>query len=66
MGLLAWIFGFLGGLTMLMGVFTALEAVPLLNEEFTWFFWFVLSALLLLICIAFATGRGEGGGGGGY
>ncbi|MFC2013316.1 hypothetical protein ACFLU8_00245 [Chloroflexota bacterium] len=67
MAMLAWLFGFLGGLGMVMGVATALEIVPLLDEEFTWMFWFVLSALLLLLSIACAAGRsGSGGGGGGW
>jgi len=64
MATFAWLFGFIGGLCMLMGVVTALDAVPMVHEEFTWFFWFVLSTILLLISIAFAVGRGEGGGGG--
>ena len=55
MGYLAWTFGFLGGLCMIMGVATAAEIVPTLGAAYTWMFWFVLSGLLLLICIAFAT-----------
>ena len=58
MGLLAWIFGFLGGLCTVMGIITAAKVVPLLGAAFTWTFWLVLSAILLLICIAFALGRG--------
>ncbi len=57
MGVLAWIFGSLGGLCMVMGVVTAAEVVPLLGAEYTWTFWFMLSGVLLLICIAFITGR---------
>jgi hypothetical protein len=57
MGVLAWIFGLLGGLCMVMGVVTAAEVVPLLGAEYTWTFWFMLSGVLLLICIAFITGR---------
>jgi len=56
MGMLAWIVGFLGGLCMVMGIVTVTEVVPLLGEEFTWMFWFVLSAILLLMSIAFALG----------
>ena len=56
MGMLAWIAGFLGGLCMVMGILIATEVVPLLGAEFTWMFWFVLSAILLLISIAFAAG----------
>jgi len=59
MGLLAWIFGALGGLCAVMGVITAAEVVPLLGSAFTSMFWMVLSAILLLICIAFAVGRGS-------
>lgn len=53
---MGWLFGFIGALCMIMGIVTALEIVPLLNPEFTWTFWFILSALLLLISIAFAAG----------
>ena len=65
MAMMAWLFGFLGGLCMVMGIITAFEIVPLFNEALTWMFWFVLSAILLLLSIALAIGRG-GGGGGGY
>lgn len=60
MGMLAWIFGFLGMLGMVMGIVTALEVAPMLTEQLTWLFWFLVSGLLLLICIAFAVGRGGG------
>jgi len=60
MGMLAWIVGFLGGLCAVMGLITATEIIPLLGAEFTWMFWFVLSAILLLMSIAFAVGRGGG------
>ena len=59
---LAWLTGFLGGLCMVMGIVTAADIAPLLGAEFTWMFWFVLSALLLLLSIAFAVGRGGGAG----
>ena len=60
MGMLGWTFGFLGVLCMLMGVVTVTEIVPLLGEEYTWFFWFNLSGLLLLLTIAFAVAsRGQ-------
>ena len=62
MSMLAWLFGFIGGLCMMMGVVTAVKIVPPLGAEFTWMFWFVLSALLLLLSIAFAVGRGGGAG----
>jgi len=57
MGMLAWIFGSLGGLCMVMGIVTATEVVPALGTELTWMFWFILSGLLLLTAIAFAAGR---------
>ena len=58
MGTAALIFGIIGGLCAAMGVVTALGVAPLLGAEYTWIFWFGISALLLLICIAFALGRG--------
>jgi hypothetical protein len=63
MGGLAWITGFIGGLCMVMGIVTVTEVAPQIGEEFTWMFWFVLSAILLLMSIAFAVGRSNGGGG---
>jgi len=60
MGVSAWTFGFLGGLCMVMGIITATGVIPLLGAEFTWMFWFVLSAILYLTTIAFAIGRGGG------
>jgi len=57
MGLLAWIFGILGGLCAVMGIITAVAVIPEL-AALTWMFWLVLSAILLLGCIAFALGRG--------
>jgi len=56
MTFLAWTAGFLGGLCMVMGLVTVTGVVPLLGAEFTWMFWFVLSAILLLMSIAFAVG----------
>ena len=56
MGILAWIFGSIGGLCMVAGIVTATGVVPLLGAEFTTMFWLVLSALLLLASIAFAIG----------
>jgi len=58
MGTLAWVFGCLGGLCMVMGIITVLEVIPLVVTGFTGMFWMVLSAILLLISIAFAVGRG--------
>ena len=58
MGAIAAIVGTIGGLCAVMGIITAAEIIPLIGAEFTWMFWFVLSAILLLACIAFALGRG--------
>ena len=60
MGLLAWIFGSLGGLCAVMGVITAAEVidtVALVGSAFTSMFWLALSAILLLASIAFAVSR---------
>ncbi len=58
MGALAAIIGSIGGLCAMMGIITAAEVIPLLSEQFTWAFWFALSAILLLSSIAFGIGRG--------
>ena len=60
MGAIAAIIGGIGGLSAVMGIVTAAGIVPLLGTQFTWMFWFVLSAILLLASIAFALGRGGG------
>jgi len=57
MGALAWAFGAVGGLCMVMGIITAAEVVPLLGSEFTSMFWLALAAVLFLASIAFAVGR---------
>ena len=57
MGALAWTFGAIGGLCMVMGIITAFEVIPILAPALTWMFWFILSGLLLLTAIAFAAGR---------
>ena len=59
MGILALIFGILGGLCAVMGIITAAGVVLLLGVEFTSMFWMVLSVILLLSCIAFAVSRGS-------
>jgi len=56
MGVIAWIFGIIGGLCALMGIITAVGAISEI-AALTWMFWFVLSAILLLICIAAAISR---------
>ena len=58
MGIIAAIIGSIGGLCAVMGIVMALELIPPIVEQFTWMFWFVLSAVLLLASIAFAVGRG--------
>jgi len=58
MGLTAVIIGAVGGLCAVMGIITAAEVIPLIMPQFTWNFWFVLSAILLLASIAFGLGRG--------
>ena len=56
MGILAWIFGILGGLCAVMGVITAVEVFEV--AALVWTFWLMLSAILLLVCIAFALSSG--------
>ena len=57
MGIMAAIAGGIGGLCAVIGIVTATEAVAIpLGEQFTWMFWFVLSAILLLASIAFSVG----------
>ena len=56
---LAWITGIVGGLSMVMGIVTALEAIPLVGAELTWLFWFALSGVLFLASIVFTLARGE-------
>jgi hypothetical protein len=58
MGLTAAIVGAIGGLCAVMGIITAAEVIPLIMNQFTWNFWFALSAILLLAAIAFTFGRG--------
>ncbi len=55
MGLLAWIFGGLGGASAVMGILTALAVVAEV-AALTWTFWLMLSAILLLASIALAVG----------
>lgn len=57
MGILAWVFGTIGGLCAVMGIITAVEVIPEF-AELSWMFWLALSAILLLATIAFAVGRG--------
>ena len=60
MAIVAWVFGILGGLCAVMGIITATEAIPLLNElpaAFDTMFWLALGTLLLLACIAAAVSR---------
>jgi len=57
MGIIAAIIGGIGGLCAVMGIITAAEVTLLISPQFTWQFWFMLSAILLLASIAFALGR---------
>ena len=61
MGLFALILGMLGGLSAVMGIITAAEAIPLIGAEFTWLFWFWLAGVLFLATIAslLTQGRSE-------
>ena len=59
MGIFAAIAGGIGGLCAVIGIVIAADVVTVpIGEQFTWMFWFVLSAILLLASIAFAVGRG--------
>ena len=58
MSIIAAIAGAIGGLCAVMGIITAAGVIPLITPQFTWMFWFVLSAILLLGSIAIALGRG--------
>ena len=61
MGTIAAIAGAIGGLCAVLGIITAAEVANLqLGDQFTWMFWFVLSAILILASIAFLVGRGGG------
>lgn len=55
---LAWITGIVAGLCMVMGVVTALEAIPLMGAELSWLFWFALSGILFLASIVLTLARG--------
>jgi hypothetical protein len=58
MTVFAWVTGIIGGLCAVMGIVTALGAVPLLGAELGWLFWFALSGILLLASIVFTLARG--------
>lgn len=58
MSISAVIVGAVGGLCAVMGIITAAEVIPLVMPQFTWMFWFVLSAILILASIALSFGRG--------
>jgi hypothetical protein len=60
MGIMAAIVGAVGGLCAAMGIVTAAEVIEPMGAQYTWMFWFVLSAVLLLGAIALAVGRGGG------
>ena len=52
MGLFALILGMLGGLSAVMGIIIAAEAIAFLGAAFTWQFWFLLSGIRFLATIA--------------
>ena len=58
MGMLAWIFGILGGLCAVWGTITATGVVSE-YAGLTWMFWMVLGAILLLASIALTLGSGS-------
>jgi hypothetical protein len=60
MGIMAAMVGAIGGLCAVMGIVTAVEIIEPMGPQFTWIFWFALSAVLLLGSIALALGRGQG------
>lgn len=56
----AWLFGILGGICLIVGNLTALAILPEFLE-LGWAFWMAESAILMLICLAFALGhQGQG------
>jgi len=57
MGVLASIFGTIGGLCTVMGIIVAVKVLPE-YAGLSWMFWFVLAALLFLVTIVFNVGRG--------
>ena len=64
MGMLALIFGILGGVCTVMGILSAAEIAPQIlgaSVAFTTAGWGGLAVILLLGCIALAVGRGSGG-----
>jgi hypothetical protein len=55
MAILAIVLGILGGLSVVMGIVTALDVVPFLGTlpaDFNAMFWMVLAAILILGCVA--------------
>jgi len=61
MGITAAIAGGIGGLCAILGIITIADVVEIpIGDQFTWTFWFMLSAILLLASIALALGRGNG------
>lgn len=53
---IAWLFGILGGLFLLVGNLVALTIIPDLMG-LGWAFWFAESAILMLVSIVFAVGH---------
>jgi hypothetical protein len=62
MAIAAWALAILGGLSAVMGIITATEAIPFLADlpaQFTALFWVALGAVLLLGCLVFKMSRSE-------
>ena len=57
MGIIALLFGMLGGAGAILGIITAIEILPPLGAAFTWEFWFMLSGILFLASIACGVGH---------
>lgn len=60
MGAIASMIGVIGGLCAVIGIITAAKVIAPIGTQFTWTFWFALSAILFLGAITIAVGRGGG------
>ena len=62
MGILAWVLGSLSGLSGIMGLIVATEAIPALADlpaALTGQFWLLLAILLMLGCIAAINSKSD-------
>ncbi|OGN89746.1 MAG: hypothetical protein A2158_04440 [Chloroflexi bacterium RBG_13_46_14] len=62
MGIVAWILSCLAGLSGIMGIVVAADAIPALADlpaPMTAMFWLTLGILLMLACIAAVNSRTE-------